>query len=79
MRILYVSDIHYSLKQFDWLCGAVAGFSSGFIRRAFGYHVLADVAALAAIGLLVAAYVTSRRPAPPDRMGTAEPVAAGLD
>jgi MFS family permease len=61
------------------LCGAVAGFSSGFIRRAFGYHVLADVAALAAIGLLVAAYVTSRRPAPPDRMGSAEPVAAGLD
>ena len=61
------------------LCGAVAGFSSGFIRRAFGYHVLADVAALAAIGLLVAAYVTSRRPAPPDRMASAEPVAAGLD
>lgn len=26
MRILYVSDIHYSLKQFDWLCGAAAGF-----------------------------------------------------
>ena len=39
------------------LCGAVAGFSSGFIRRAVGYHVLADVAAAAALGLLVAAYV----------------------
>ena len=29
------------------LCGAVAGFASGFIRRAVGYHVLADVAAAA--------------------------------
>ncbi len=26
MRILFVSDIHYSLKQLDWLCGAAAGF-----------------------------------------------------
>ncbi len=26
MRILFVSDIHYSLKQLDWLCGAAPGF-----------------------------------------------------
>jgi hypothetical protein len=46
------------------LCGAVAGFASGFIRRAVGYHVLADVAAAAALALLLAAYVTSRRTVP---------------
>jgi MFS family permease len=63
------------------LCGAVAGFASGFIRRAVGYHVLADVAAAAALGLLVAAYVASRRSAPPDRAAVPEPgvTAAGLD
>jgi MFS family permease len=61
------------------LCGAVAGFASGFIRRAVGYHVLADLAALGAGGLLVAAYVTSRRSVPPDRTESTEPVAAGLD
>jgi MFS family permease len=61
------------------LCGAAAGFASGFIRRAVGYHVLADLAALAAGGLLVAAFVTSRRSAPPDRTESTEPVAAGLD
>ncbi len=26
MRILLVADIHYSLKQFDWLCGAAPHF-----------------------------------------------------
>lgn len=26
MRVLFVSDIHYSLKQLDWLCAAVTGF-----------------------------------------------------
>lgn len=26
MRVLFVSDIHYSLKQFDWLCAAASGF-----------------------------------------------------
>jgi MFS family permease len=62
------------------MCGAIAGFSSGSIRRAFGYHVLADLAALTAACLLVAAYVTSRRSAPPDRTASTEPVAAaGLD
>lgn len=24
MRILFVSDLHYSLKQFDWLCDAIS-------------------------------------------------------
>ena len=43
------------------LCGAVAGLSSGFVRRAVGYHVLADLAAIAAGVLLVAAYVANRR------------------
>lgn len=33
-------------------CGGVAGFSSGFIRRAFGFHVLSTVALVAA-GVLV--------------------------
>jgi MFS family permease len=63
------------------LCGAVAGFSSGFIRRAVGYHVLADVAAAASLALLVAAYVSSRRSTPPDRRGAPEPAVtvAGLD
>jgi MFS family permease len=57
------------------LCGAAAGLSSGFIRKAVGYHILADLAAVAAGVLLVVAYVTNRRlsttatlvPAPADR------------
>jgi MFS family permease len=43
------------------LCGAIAGFSSGFVRRAIGYHALADLAAVAAGALLVAAYMAARR------------------
>ena len=62
------------------LCGAVAGFASGFIRRAVGYHVLADIAAAASIALLVAAYVTSRRGAPPRQHAIEDGVrVAGLD
>jgi MFS family permease len=62
------------------MCGAIAGFASGFIRRAVGYHVLADLAAVAAAALLIAAYVSSRRVRPPDR-GTLSPetVAAAGD
>ena len=61
------------------LCGAVAGFSSGFIRRAVGYHVLADLAAAAALGLFIAAYVSARRTAPPSRpTAVPEPAAAGV-
>ena len=34
-------------------CGGLAGFSSGFIRRALGFHVLSSFATLAAGLLLV--------------------------
>lgn len=49
------------------LCGGLAGFSSGFIRRAVGYHLLATAALVAAGGLLVIAYLAyhaSRRATP---------------
>ena len=36
-------------------CGGLAGFSSGFIRRAVGFHILATLATVAAGLLLVAA------------------------
>ena len=36
-------------------CGGLAGFASGFIRRAVGFHILATLATLAAGLLLVAA------------------------
>lgn len=38
------------------LCGGAAGLSSGFVRRAVGYHMLSNVATMAGIALLVAAY-----------------------
>ncbi len=44
------------------LCGGIAGFASGFIRRAVGYHVLADLAAISAGLLLVAVYIAARVP-----------------
>ena len=48
-------------------CGGIAGFSSGFIRRAVGYHLLATFATAIAGGLLVIAYTAwlqTRRPMP---------------
>jgi MFS family permease len=33
------------------LCGAAAAFSSGFVKRAWGFHVLADAGAVVAFGL----------------------------
>ena len=48
-------------------CGGIAGFSSGFIRRAVGYHVLAALATVIAGGLLAIAYsawLQTRRPVP---------------
>jgi MFS family permease len=42
-------------------CGGLAGFASGFIRRAVGYHLLSAIATLAAGGLLVLAYVVVAR------------------
>ena len=41
-------------------CGGLAGFSSGFIRRAVGFHLLATFAMVAAGILLVAAYSARR-------------------
>jgi MFS family permease len=49
------------------LCGGVAGFSSGFIRRALGFHMLANLATLAAGVLFVvafSAYQQTRRTTP---------------
>ena len=42
------------------LCGALASFSSGFIREAWGYHVLAELGLLASGMLAVAAITTLR-------------------
>ncbi len=48
------------------LFGGLAGFGSGFVRRAIGYHMLANVATLAAGTLLVLAFVAHRsRTRPP--------------
>lgn len=47
-------------------CGGLAGFSSGFIRKAIGYHLLSTAATVVAGGLLVIAYsawLHTRRPA----------------
>ena len=43
------------------LCGGIAGFSSGFIRRAVGFHMLANFATVAAGLLFVIAYTARRR------------------
>ena len=43
------------------LCGAVAAFSSGFVKQGWGYHVLADVATGVAGALLVYAWYTQAR------------------
>ena len=55
------------------LCGGLAGFSSGFIRRAFGYHMLANLATLAAGGLLVVAVLARRRSTHPPTDAALEP------
>ncbi len=54
------------------LCGGLAGFSSGFIRRAVGFHTLSTMAMVAAGGLLVAAFAAHRR----EHLAGAEPVPA---
>ena len=41
-------------------CGGMAGFASGFIRRAVGYHVLSAYAIIAAALLLAAAFGANR-------------------
>ena len=47
------------------LCGGLAGFASGFVRRSIGYHLLATAATHAAGALLVVAYTALRRPTAP--------------
>ena len=42
-------------------CGGMAGLSSGFIRRAVGYHMLSNVATIAGGLLLVGAFYAWRR------------------
>ena len=42
-------------------CGGIAAFSSGFIKQAWGYHMLANAATLLAGVLLVTAYTRSLR------------------
>lgn len=44
-------------------CGGVAGFASGFVRRAIGFHLLATAATLAGGALVVLAYTARRRSA----------------
>ncbi len=41
-------------------CGGVAGFASGFVRRAVGFHILATLATIAAGALLLAVYGSYR-------------------
>lgn len=43
------------------LCGGLAGFGSGFVRRAIGYHLLATASTIAAGVLLVLAHAAARR------------------
>ena len=42
-------------------CGGTAAFASGFIKQAWGYHLLADAATVLAGVLLVSAYVRHLR------------------
>ena len=42
------------------LCGGIAGFSSGFIRKAIGYHMLSSIAMLLAGVLIAVAYNSYR-------------------
>src|SRR6185369_15216035 len=40
MRILLTSDLHYTLRQYDWLIGAAAGFDAVVIA---GDHIDASL------------------------------------
>jgi MFS family permease len=39
------------------LCGGVAAFASGFVKQAWGFHLLANVASVAAVALAIVAAV----------------------
>jgi MFS family permease len=43
------------------LCGALAAFSSGFVKQSFGFHLLANAAAVLAGCLLVYAWIVAAR------------------
>ncbi|MFM8382720.1 MAG: MFS transporter, partial [Actinomycetota bacterium] len=40
------------------LCGGLAAFGSGFVKQAWGFHVLADISTVAAVGLVVLVWIT---------------------
>lgn len=46
------------------LCGGIAGFSSGFVRRAVGFHMLSNIAALLALLLILSALRHQRQAKP---------------
>lgn len=46
------------------LCGAIAAFGSGFVKQSFGFHLLANAAAVLAGCLLVYAWLTAARTRP---------------
>jgi hypothetical protein len=41
-------------------CGGLAAFGSGFVKQAWGFHLLADVATVVAVALLLTAWVRWR-------------------
>jgi hypothetical protein len=41
------------------LCGAAAAFGVGFVKDAFGFHLLADAATVLAAALVVLAWYTA--------------------
>jgi len=43
------------------LCGAVAAFGSGFVKQAFEFHILADLATVLAGGMLLYGWYTGTR------------------
>ena len=48
------------------LCGGVAGFASGFVRKAVGYHMLSNISALLAVVLILFAvrHLAATKPRP---------------
>jgi formate hydrogenlyase subunit 3/multisubunit Na+/H+ antiporter MnhD subunit len=50
-------------------CGGLAGFSSGFIRKAVGYHVLSNIGTLLA-GVLLVIVMTKKATRSTETIGT---------
>jgi MFS family permease len=57
------------------LCGGLAGFSSGFVRRAVGFTMLANLAAVGAAALIVLAYLGLQQGRRTERGNVLEPAA----